>query len=381
MKKTFAIIWAASITSSPLIADSMKSPAAMVTDHGSHHLFTDNPALPDPDQFALGYLQVTKQRKTEGTLVMDTQEPTFVNKLKETDHGLAAIIPMGGGAAIGLGAEMMSRDIESQLSTASDTELEKFRDKSVSLRFVVKLVDKIRAGLGIHYKTIDSDIAGRFFTSDDEYVSYKGSMTGYRAGIFYMDGPLGFGFAYIAPLRGKADLDQEKIIVGEGGWMNLDLSYGKENDWRWGIAAKRWLHKRDDRAADYTLPVTEREVKLNGLDFEQFVLPTLQYGVGIDSPKTNDFYGRLHITKTTYSFLGDPDSVPGDDKEQETEITAYAAKVSAVFNPSDFSIQLGYAYEQKEKDLIDDNFFRFAGEYKDYKSVDKTLFATFNYSH
>lgn len=345
----------------------------MATDVGTPDIFKDNPAEIDPDHLAFSYRQINTRKNTEATMMNDTVQPEIKNKVVESIHEAGLLLPLGGGAGVVFQGGMLNKDIESELSTSSNQEEESFEETNLALRLTLKIVDRIRAGLGMRYQLLEADVVGRFF--EDDITSYKGNMTGYEFGLFYSDGLVGFGFVYVAPMKGKAKLGDEQIILTQPGWMSVDLSYGKE--WRIAASARRWLHKRDDRADDYTVPGTEDEIFLMGLELDQFVLPTMQYHLGFDTAQIHSLHGRFDVGQNHYVFLGDPYAVPGDQDDEK--LSGYSAAAAAVFHPSDFAISLGYRHEILNKDRIRDASWRMAGNYEDYKREAKLIFASFNY--
>ncbi len=72
-------------------------------------------------------------------------------------------------------------------------------------------------------------------------------MTGFNVGLFYTDGTL--VLVWLIPRRYAA----KQILTTRDNYCRIwvyqfDIAYGPAEDWRYGISAKRWLHKRDDRS-------------------------------------------------------------------------------------------------------------------------------------
>lgn len=363
-----------------IYAQETESKLQMATDAGDPHLFLENPAINSPDKFTLSVSQLQRSNDYNVKYVFGPGvEPEGEVKVSDSDVAIGLLLPLGGGTAFGVTAEMLGRDIEHNFENSTTVMEEKIRNKYANARFIISLNQRARAAFGVRYKTYDYDIAGAFFVGDDDRTSYTGDLTGWHAGLFYDDNPLKLGIAYTNPLRGRVEIEDEKFIVAEHGFVNIDLGHGDRKGILFGAQVKKWLHKRDDRDERFTSQVDQRQISLNGLDLEQFLFPTIKYSLGLESLISPEVYYRASVSQTEYTWLFEAGEVPGKDSDNETTLKAYNGKLALGWNPSDFDIQIGYSYEQRKNSSIDPSQFWFAGEYKDYKATDTNWFAMFTY--
>jgi hypothetical protein len=124
-----------------------------------------------------------------------------------------------------------------------------------------------------------------------------------------------FGVAaqWTPPMRGKANILGEERLLSEPGLAGLALRGGPAA-WQWGAYWHRWIHKRDDRA-DNTSTANNRTIVLSGMDFDSFLFPVWQLGLGGEAEVRSNLALGATLVREQGEFIFNADQVPGDNPD------------------------------------------------------------------
>ena len=374
------LILVVTFASGPIYAQHVQSEMAMGTDGIEPSVFNLNPAMVEADKFSLGYAQYTHKNTHETEYILnDSLSGDAKFDIKESAQAVGLIAPLGGGFALGVTGEQVDRQMAGDFSLASRVIDESYETTYGAGKVVIQIVDKVQGAFTMRYAQIKNEIYGRFWLREEDFTKYKGTMSGYSAGVWYRDQDYGLGAAYYSTLRGKAKIGVEEKIITAPGEMLVNLHYGRGNDWHFGSIARRFIYKKDDRSTEYTSPIDERDISLNGSDMEQFMFTTQELHFALDTPLLfHQIYLRLNLAKIDAVFMTEEDQIVGDDSDDEEDVESYQAKAAIAFGQEPFFAQLGYRYSIREESKLNDNDW-FSREYRDYKATESTIFVHINY--
>lgn len=357
-------------------AESIAGKAQMATDIANDSLFLDNPATVFPSRVWISYLRLQHNRKTD--VVEADDQTTQSYDAKDLDQALAAVIPMGGGSAVGLTGEFASLDISA--NNEQSTAQEKFRTRAGSARFIADMTNSLRLGFAYNYKEVQASIGGNFGVGADDRTGYRAGMGGYSVGFFFEGHDSGFGMGYQAPMRGKAEVEGEEKIFSEPGTICADAYYSKPNKTSFGLAMQRHVYKHDDRRIPSTSPENQRRISLNGTDFDQFYYPVQTILAGFDYPIETNVLIRLSLTLEKSVFLFNGDEIPGGNEREESTASGRGLTIAGRYDTSEFKAEVGISELRREAGSISDTRGWFgSGRYEDYESKVRNFFILFSF--
>jgi len=356
----------------PVQAQYLEEESRLATDGASGSVFVENPAAIEASKTWITYANVKTQKKYD--VVVNDNVETDVNALIDsTYHGAGISYPLGGGAAFGLAAQQIGRDLETRVDGRNNVFAESERVKHFSGKFIIDLTPNLRGGFAYRWTEVRKDILGNFNISENDRTKYLGTMTGYNLGIFYEKGKGGIGIGHHPGMRGKADVQGEEKIVTQRGYTVID-GYKESGKNRYGLVIKKYQYKRDDRAEVVDSFVDQRRMSLNGIDLEQFLFDTEFIMIGIDHKLNNEVDLKASLGRYKSVFLFDGEDVPGDDQDDEFPITSNIFSVGLTYGKSDFKVSGAYTlWERELEDFQDNDFWLSARQYDSYKAQRKTI--------
>ena len=243
-------------------------------------LFTLSPAAFDRPRYKVGlalgrsYSASTLDQSNEGDRIIKTKE--------QVDNAtIAGEVDLGAGALVGLTYLNQLGEWNTSRSDAPDAppKLEQFRRSLAHLRLAVELTETVKAGILLRYSRTAYSILGDLFLGDDDRTYYHATMTGYGGGLAMNYRNIRLNYNYFPPLRGKAPVLGEELLVVEDGKIAVEANWEYSDQLSLGAFGYRQLGERGDRRAGTTASASDRQISLYGLNLEQFVRIDRDYGI------------------------------------------------------------------------------------------------------
>ncbi len=351
----------------------------MATDASSTNLFMANPAAVMPNRTWISYVRLTEDREYSYTAGNGQNTDDRESEIAEVDHAFGVLVPLGGGAAFGVTGQFLGTDMESSSESRSEAVDENFRRRMGSIRAIVDLTPVLRFGFEYRMTEVRAQVRGSFNVSAQDSTRYLGRVAGYALGLFYEANNMGLGVSTAPAMRGKAEVEGEEKVITEPGALAID-AYFKQGAYVYGIAAERRNYQRDERAEAATSPNDQRTMSLNGLDFEQFYMPTDLVMVGMDYQVKQDIWLRGSMGRQWGVFLFDEEEVPGGNEDLESAVSSYVARVALAFVKADFRAEIAVGQTWRSADEIFDTEGWFgARQNSDYKGTARTIAMSFSF--
>ena len=344
---------------SRVLAEAPEHAPSMATDGDGAHLFSASPADQGTAGNRAGVLFNRNFKSSEIKLAQGDAE-TRTADLKNDLIAVSGLADLGAGTAAGITAARDWIEMNSQSTNGSVRPRELFQTQTVTGRILIDLTPQVRAGLSIRQQSQESLVVGGF--NNQESIVYRGSLVGYGAGAAARLGPkFGVGAQWVPAMRGKATIIGEQRLLAEPGRAGVSAWHGDDAQ-RFGVMWQRWVHKRDDRADNTsTGGENNRQVILEGMDFDNFLYPVWALGVGLDHRIRPNLGLRAHAGRETAEFIFNTDQVPGENPDgQRLDYWRLRGAVKLI-NPG-FALELGLGFWQRSLSLSAGSGPR--GEYK-----------------
>lgn len=355
--------------------------AAQPTDIARLTLFHPNPAAVNPKNAMAGFGLLQSSRATKLTVDEDDDnrddDPQHEYDVDEGMQAIGAVGALDGGLAAGVLGQFGSREVKARFLPEDSPILEEFRTRAVSGRVSVEATKTLRLGLMMRYLSLETvNIAGNF-NADDDRTIYKGSMTGFGAGLALNIDQVTFGVVYLPPMRGKAQVEGEGLILTEPGRVTLDADLALSKTLHVAGTVTRHFYIRDDRAEPSTSPEDQDEISLNGLDPEQFLMPNTSVGVGLAADISEQFALQAALHRAFSEFVFQSNKVPGDDDGSPNTVDGTIAQLRLGLRTDTVSLTAGmnvrlYAMGT----LVDPESWFGDRNFRDFESDRRDLVAT-----
>jgi hypothetical protein len=231
--------------------------------------------------------------------------------------GVGFAMPKEQGIHLGAQVVFNSRQDEGSVSGQNAGQvLETYRSMEITPRLVLALSEKMRLGIKLRYKSIDSYIAGAFGVDDDDKTRYSGVLYGFGLGGTFVHKNITIGLSYASALSGKATAISESKVLSESGVGILDGIVQANSKTRVGLSIKRWFAVRDDRQK----PTTSREgnnILLAGTDYKHRIYPVHEIGGGAYFLAWSDIHARTAVYYKQLEFMESPDDLPGQGQNSQ----------------------------------------------------------------
>jgi hypothetical protein len=315
------------------------------------HLFNLNPATNNTTGFKTGAYGLRHFRETTFTDNDDSKTETK-GIAKEEAYGGGLLMDLGAGTAAGFNADRSFTTDEITRSSSNGKRNERMYQQSVMARVQVELATGLRVGLALRYVSLSGDVLGSFNSNNDrDRVRYHGNLLGNGGGIQYTNGAVRLGSAYFPASRGKSEILFEERIISDPGMALVDASY---NTGSAVVAAgiQRWVHRRDERAANVDSIDQQRNLRLDGLDWERHVLPTTAYHLGVEVKAQSNLFVRASAAKKYSVFIMDNTTSPTtfNDYENTNELDYH---LGVRYISGNYDILAGGSSWRREKKLTD----------------------------
>ncbi len=292
-----ALLFAAPAAVAQLAEDTTRLP----TDGAVTHVFPYNPAVNKPAGTRAGVLVVRDQRATE---VDHSSQGGAKIKSDVTNESWTAGVftDLGAGAGVGISHQALFYRAETKMAGDREAHIETTKVQHSVAKLAVELTNELRVGVAMRYLFKDVVVYGDFGLGTGEETRYRTTMVGYGSGLTYSFSSGGIGYTYFPPLRGKADVAGEERIVVEAGEISVDGFYSPVPGWRIGLLGKRWINELDDLATGTTAADNRTNISLNGLDPDQYLVPTQLIMLGADYEMTKITTVRFALGREDAAF-------------------------------------------------------------------------------
>lgn len=363
---------------SPIYGIHIEDLSSSAVDAMGQKFFMFNPAGPYQASGSFAALAYKGRRSSSviGSPGANQQEINYETRIESMGFGLN--LPIGG-AAFGLQYSETKESLTAVNNVNSRQILEDTVDTDLAFRFMVELTQTLRGGFLYQVRVVENDIFGSFFLSNEDRTEYKGQLSGYRLGLFYEHDRYRAGIYTAPPLRGKGNIQGEDKIMTEPGTSGLDFAFHNGAQVTLGFAFTRWHYKKDDRARLSTSGIDQRSISLNGTDLRQYLLKTNEYRLGGEYALRPEFILSLGYGRSMAVFHFDENAVPGDDRDDETEVAISRYMLGARLIKAQFSLDLNYYLESLAHEEIRDSTRKLGhGDYRDYSSRQTAIVLNFS---
>ena len=275
------------------LADMAEESIQLPTDGSSSRLFPVNPAYLRPKDMHVGVLGVRNHRATTldhsavgGTKIAATATDDFV--------GAALGLDLGAGAGVAIEHVVQYHLVESLIDNRNpDKPIREVSNRQqTSAKLVVELTTELRAAIVMRYLQQRSVILGAPSLNQSRTTRYAPQMIGYGCGLTYAVKDMGIGYTYYPPLRGKAFVSGQDLIIIEPGFIAVD-GFLQRGDFSFGVLGKHWLVETDDLAIGSTASDNKTRISYYGLDPDQYIIRTQLLMLGLDYALNKDLALRL----------------------------------------------------------------------------------------
>ena len=366
--------------SSVAFSDTIEDRAATPTDGRALHPFQHNPAIVDLEKFGFVavYDSTTKKSAMIGSKGTGNQADIEYERPTKI-QALALQVPLGG-AALVLSGQFKGDDLTGRTSARNRAITEYYRERRYEGRFALELVSKTKFAFAYKYHQVQQDIYGSFNLDSLDRTPYKGTMSGYSAGVFYEDSHLGAGLFHVAPMRGKSEIFGEQKIISYPGLTGFDGFYQLKSGVILGLSYKRWLYKADDRTELSTSPDDDRTISLGGLDVDQFFYRTQAIGVGADLTIVPDIELRLGVIRQDGVFQFADNVVPGDRPDDDKALQYQIYKAGIRIQKQKVGAEFMLVQSARLGDDIRDSRSVFGhGRYSDYEAKEQGAYIALSF--
>jgi hypothetical protein len=324
------------------------STPATAIDAAGPHLFTGNPAVVPTKGTTVGTMAHRDTKESEMKFDRDGGETRRTNR-KDDMFGLAALADMGAGAALGVNVTQTWAELNSSSTNGNARPRELFATQTLAGRLLIDLTPDVRAGLFMRHQSQEARVTGNFNT--EESIVYKGSLMGYSAGLAaQVNSQFGLAAQWTPPMRGKSNIIGEERLLSEPGLAGLAVQGGPD-DRRWGAYWHRWIHKRDDRADNTsTGGANNRPIVLSGMDFDSFLFPVWQLGLGGDMSVRPNLALGLTLVREQGEFIFNADQVPGDNPDGQ-RVSFWRVRSTIRLTNGKVNVTAGLGLWQREASL------------------------------
>jgi len=294
---TIGLLNTASIGFAQLMDDTLRMP----TDGAGDHLFLGNPASLKPASLRGGVLVTSDAR--ENTLNQDANAGnTITNEVKTETVQFASLVDLGAGAGLGLMHQSNFKEISTTSNTDETARVEQIKTTLTTGAVIIELTDSIKAAFAIRGLHKEWSIFGAPFMNEGTQTRYVLPTAGPGYGVDFNNKRFGASWAIFYPLRGKATIQGEEMLLVESGEILLDAFYEINANFLIGIGGKRWIHESDDRAQGTTASDNTTDISLYGMDLDQYIRPEQRYEAGLDYTASNQLKLRLGLSQQRESF-------------------------------------------------------------------------------
>lgn len=261
-----------------------------------------------------------------------------VNESKKdiTSYGGSILLDAGAGLYLGLSHERHTNEINSTTTNSTRNMPEEINNNLTEARASVELTANVSAGILVRFLDVDAKLYGNYFMSNDEFTKFEGSLYGPGGavkGTLPLAGKLkqlDFGMTYIQPLKGKAEVYGEQLIISEPGIQEIAFSMVFDK-YVLGMTSRNWVYKLDDRFFGTTYPNDDMSsVRLFGLDVDKnvvFPLNHLQFGLDIKRNNGLVFRGSVALEDAQFNFSPEEDLPKIEDGKEVMSYKVYSGSV------------------------------------------------------
>ena len=340
------------VATSPLLAT-----AEMFNVHASDlqdpSYFGLNPAASPKDGLFFSFF--SDRRNGENALVFKqneekTERPT---KVEKNMTALALSSTMGGGLNIGVSAQDFTSTDKSYNGVGdSQPTVENFETTVVDLKAAVDFTKSFRIGIAMHAVRVGNTIYGGYYLdgyNSDNKTYFQSVMYSPALGVLAISGPTRFGFAYQLPLRGGAVIRNEQKIISHPGSAEVALTT-ENNPWTFGILARRYFYRHDDRAIDTHLAGPDTaSIDLFGLNAERNALFLVtQLAAGIDYKVEQRWGVKATVYQNYIDYTDYSKKLPDSDNLKYSYLRYL---LSLIVHKQEVSFTLGAGYAQPKVDV------------------------------
>ncbi len=313
--------------------------------------FQLNPAALATSETVVSLMQLTGTEEAKYIFNPNNNAAKVEHKTKVKDIALGTQYPLGG-AAVGFVVDQYDRVVKAKHENRGSAVEENFSLREYKMNFAIDLISELQAAFSFRYQTLESDLFGSHFLSNEDKTHYEGNRSGYAIGGLYQLKSMGIGVYTARPLRGKATIEGEQKIISDPGYDGLDFGLDLNERIKLKLSALRWTYKRDDRDDDSTSPVDQRGILLRGLEIDQYYRKTQALGLGGEFLLTPVVAIKASWTMQKGVFLFDSKALPGQKENLETSMNYGDLKGGVSVRNREFMVELMFSRYQREKDTI-----------------------------
>lgn len=254
---------------------------SLATDGSRKSLFQVSPATSSKiSQPSAAEVFFSRQSRSSSLSTFQNDEKTVLSteSLVES-YGVGYGKDLGAGLSGGVSHQRHFTTNLNKSSAATQSKEETFSQQLSEVRASVELAENLDFGVMLRWLSHESHLYGDY--NINLKTNFSGTLFGSGAGILYrLNTPseILLSGAMVNPMRGKATIYNEEVVMVEPGRSELSAS-GKISKGRVGLSWARMLYKRDERYLSST-PSNANGASLEaiGLDVDQnavFLLSTL----------------------------------------------------------------------------------------------------------
>lgn len=338
----------------PTGAGAMPLEAELVqgTDGGGRTLFVPNPAAYLPEKSAVSFGEVVQDHSVRYTTNSDQGPASAETAFNELTRSVGFTLASGGKFALGLQGNFRKEEIRSKFTNSNfaNTPLEEYRWHREGVgRVALEFTEELKAGLLFRYQYRKADVLGSFNGGNSDRTQFSGSLYGLGVGALFQAKSGAVGAAYVTPLRGKVEVTGEKKVTTDPGFMHGSAYFDVSPMVRIGGVYERWLHEKDELARTTTGPDRQRQltVDLRGVNPDRFLYLRQRVMVGGDLLLTKASGLRLTASRDTYEFVFDPDTLPGEEGNEDNVLNGYRGRAAVLFGTDLVGLQFGVDYARR----------------------------------
>lgn len=344
-------------------------------------MFFVNPAMSNTAKSRYGVEVIKDSTDTSvvGSPDNNPQELSFSKEMEAVSAGV--LLPFGGGS---FGLNYTQANYQMSASNAGNDPIEEQRSDDIyEMNMAIELVPFLDFGFAYRYQRAEYHVYGAFNLQSADQTKYKADFSGYRIGLNYDNKRFAAGIYSEPPMRGKALIDGEQMIVSDPGSAGASILGYWTPRVSAGFKVVRSFYKQEDRAEISTSPIDGRDILLHGLDFDQFYQPLTTVTVSGDYRLNKALTARVHLQRISAIFHFDENSLPGDDREDESIFEHYGlgAGINFMKGPLNFGAGLHMLLENERDEITDRSRKLGHNSFADYSSDRTTIHLSLSYNN
>jgi hypothetical protein len=254
---------------------------SLATDGSRKSLFQVSPATSSKiSQPSAAEVFFSRNSRSSSLTTFQNDEKTVLSTESMVEsYGVGYGKDLGAGLSGGVSHQRHFFTNLNKSSGATQTKNETFSQQLSEARASVELAENLDFGVMLRWLSHESHIYGDY--NINLKTNFSGTLFGSGAGLLYRfntPSEIFLSVAIVNPMRGKATLYNEEVVMVEPGRSELSVS-GKISKGRIGLSWARMLYKRDERYLTTTPPNGGgANLEAIGLDVDQnsiFLLSTL----------------------------------------------------------------------------------------------------------